>query len=203
MRYSTQYLRLVPPTTRRQRVIEWDLETPAYPLRAARRLRQYPARAHDQRADAGDRHPLARHRRDVGFDRRRSGRREAFAAHLSASDGAHARRRTAHRVRRSVPPARRHAVRTARACAGPAREAAFPAGRDAGALHRGGGVLARATACARTMRMSSSHLPSPRHTGALRERLYLLGWTRRIGRRQPCVGRSVGGRPLAQLRHHQ
>lgn len=28
LRYSTQYLRLVPPTTGRQRVIEWRLETP-------------------------------------------------------------------------------------------------------------------------------------------------------------------------------
>ncbi|HEV7802554.1 MAG TPA: transglutaminase family protein [Burkholderiales bacterium] len=32
LRYSTQYLRLVPPTTRRQRVIEWDLDTPGSPL---------------------------------------------------------------------------------------------------------------------------------------------------------------------------
>jgi transglutaminase-like putative cysteine protease len=32
VRYSTQYLRLVPPTTRRQRVIEWTLETPGTPL---------------------------------------------------------------------------------------------------------------------------------------------------------------------------
>jgi transglutaminase-like putative cysteine protease len=32
VRYSTQYLRLVPPTTLRQRVIEWQLETPGTPL---------------------------------------------------------------------------------------------------------------------------------------------------------------------------
>jgi transglutaminase-like putative cysteine protease len=32
VRYSTQYLRLVPPTMRRQRVIEWQLETPGTPL---------------------------------------------------------------------------------------------------------------------------------------------------------------------------
>ena len=32
VRYSTQYLRLVPPTTLRQRVIEWKLETPVPPL---------------------------------------------------------------------------------------------------------------------------------------------------------------------------
>jgi transglutaminase-like putative cysteine protease len=32
VRYSTQYLRLVPPTNARQRVLEWDLATPARPL---------------------------------------------------------------------------------------------------------------------------------------------------------------------------
>jgi transglutaminase-like putative cysteine protease len=32
VRYSTQYLRMVPPSTRRQRVIDWRLETPATPL---------------------------------------------------------------------------------------------------------------------------------------------------------------------------
>jgi transglutaminase-like putative cysteine protease len=32
VRYSTQYLRLVPPTTSRQRVIDWRLATPATPL---------------------------------------------------------------------------------------------------------------------------------------------------------------------------
>jgi transglutaminase-like putative cysteine protease len=32
VRYSTQYLRLVPPSTGRQRVIEWRLDTPATPI---------------------------------------------------------------------------------------------------------------------------------------------------------------------------
>ena len=32
VRYSTQYLRLVPTTNSRQRVVEWDLETPATPI---------------------------------------------------------------------------------------------------------------------------------------------------------------------------
>ena len=32
VRYSTQYLRLVPPSSARQRVIEWRLDTPATPL---------------------------------------------------------------------------------------------------------------------------------------------------------------------------
>ena len=32
VRYSTQYLRLVPPSNSRQRVVEWRLETPAMPL---------------------------------------------------------------------------------------------------------------------------------------------------------------------------
>ena len=32
VRYSTQYLRLVPPTTDRQRVVEWRLDTPGSPL---------------------------------------------------------------------------------------------------------------------------------------------------------------------------
>jgi transglutaminase-like putative cysteine protease len=32
VRYSTQYLRLVPPTTSRQRVVEWRLDTPATAL---------------------------------------------------------------------------------------------------------------------------------------------------------------------------
>lgn len=32
VRYSTQYLRMVPPSTRRQRVLEWRLETPGTPL---------------------------------------------------------------------------------------------------------------------------------------------------------------------------
>ena len=32
VRYSTQYLRLVPSSDARQRVIEWRLETPATPL---------------------------------------------------------------------------------------------------------------------------------------------------------------------------
>ena len=32
VRYSTQYLRLVPPTNARQRVLEWKLDTPATPI---------------------------------------------------------------------------------------------------------------------------------------------------------------------------
>ena len=32
VRYSTQYLRLVPPSDARQRVVDWTLETPAAPL---------------------------------------------------------------------------------------------------------------------------------------------------------------------------
>ena len=32
VRYSTQYLRLVPPSNVRQRVLEWRLDTPATPL---------------------------------------------------------------------------------------------------------------------------------------------------------------------------
>ena len=38
------------PTSARQRVLEWTLETPAHAARAARRLRQHPARAHDRAA---------------------------------------------------------------------------------------------------------------------------------------------------------
>jgi transglutaminase-like putative cysteine protease len=32
VRYSTQYLRLVPPTTSRQRVVQWRLDTPNTPI---------------------------------------------------------------------------------------------------------------------------------------------------------------------------